>query len=49
MDIHTATRVTGGRRDGDRVIVEVEENGAPKMYEADHVLVSIGASRPCTA
>jgi len=42
MDIHTATRVTGGRRDGDVVIVEVEENGAPKVYEADHVLVSVG-------
>lgn len=42
MDIHTATKVTGGRRDGDRVIVEVEENGAPKAYEADHVLVSVG-------
>ena len=42
MDIHTATRVTGGRRDGDMVIVEVEENGAPRVYEADHVLVSVG-------
>lgn len=42
MEIHTATRVTGGRRDGDRVIVEVEENGTAKVYEADHVLVSVG-------
>ncbi len=42
MDIHTATKVTGGRRDGDRVTVEVEENGAPSVYEADHVLVSVG-------
>jgi dihydrolipoamide dehydrogenase len=42
MDIHTATKVTGGRRVGDRVTVEVEENGAPRVYEADHVLVSVG-------
>jgi len=42
MDIHTATKVTGGHRDGDRVTVEVEENGAPSVYEADHVLVSVG-------
>ena len=42
MEIHTGTRVTGGRRDGDKVIVEVEENGAPGVFEADHVLVSIG-------
>jgi dihydrolipoamide dehydrogenase len=42
MEIHTGTKVTGGRRDGDRVIVEVEENGAPVVFEADHVLVSIG-------
>ncbi|MBX9927395.1 MAG: dihydrolipoyl dehydrogenase [Gemmatimonadaceae bacterium] len=42
MEIHTATKVTGGRREGDRVIVEVEQNGAPKSFEADHVLVSIG-------
>lgn len=42
MDIHTAAKVTGGRRDGDRVTVEVEENGARSVYEADHVLVSVG-------
>ncbi len=42
MELHTGTRVTGGRRDGERVIVEVEENGAPATLAADHVLVSIG-------
>ena len=42
MEIHTATKVTGGRRDGETVLVEVEENGTPKVYEADHVLVSVG-------
>ncbi|MDQ8154535.1 MAG: dihydrolipoyl dehydrogenase [Gemmatimonadota bacterium] len=42
MDIHVATKVTGGRRDGEQVIVEVEEKGAPATYTADVVLVSIG-------
>ena len=42
MDIHTATKVTGGRRDGDRVTVEVEENGARSVFDADYVLVSVG-------
>ncbi|MEK6612818.1 MAG: dihydrolipoyl dehydrogenase [Gemmatimonadota bacterium] len=42
MEIHTGIKVTGGRRDGDKVFVEVEENGAPGAFEADHVLVSIG-------
>ena len=42
MEIHTSAKVTGGRRDGDHVIVEVEENGATTTYEADYVLVSIG-------
>lgn len=42
MEIHTSAKVTGGRRDGDHVIVEVEENGATATYEADYVLVSIG-------
>jgi len=42
MDIHVGTRVTGGRREGERVIVEVEEKGTPATYSADCVLVSIG-------
>ena len=42
MEIHTGTKVTGGRRNGETVVVEVEENGVPVTYEADHVLVSIG-------
>ncbi len=42
MEIHAATKVTGGRRDGDQVIVEVEENGTPATFTADCVLVSIG-------
>jgi dihydrolipoamide dehydrogenase len=42
MEIHTSTKVTGGRRDGDQVIIEVEENGQPATFTADCVLVSIG-------
>ncbi len=42
MEIHTGTKVTGGRRDGDQVVIEVEENGQPATFTADCVLVSIG-------
>ncbi len=42
MDIHVAAKVTGGRRDGEQVIVEVEENGVPATFTADCVLVSVG-------
>ena len=42
MDIHVGTKVTGGRREGERAIVEFEERGAPATYSADCVLVSIG-------
>jgi dihydrolipoamide dehydrogenase len=40
--LHTATKVTGGKRIGDKVMVEVEQDGKPKTFEADYVLVSIG-------
>ena len=42
LDIHTGTKVTGGRREGQRVFVEVEQNGAKLTLEGDGVLVSIG-------
>ncbi|MEJ7809605.1 MAG: dihydrolipoyl dehydrogenase [Gemmatimonadaceae bacterium] len=42
LDIRTGTKVVGGRREGDRVLVEVEREGARETLEADHVLVSIG-------
>jgi len=42
LEIHTSAKVTGGRRDGNRVTVNVEEGGAQKSYEGDYVLVSIG-------
>jgi dihydrolipoamide dehydrogenase len=40
--IHTGARVTGGRRDGSRVFVDVEQREARLTLDADYVLVSIG-------
>jgi dihydrolipoamide dehydrogenase len=42
MDIRAATKVTGGKRDGDRVVVEIEKDGTAESLEADYVLVSVG-------
>src|SRR6476619_7129619 len=42
MDIRTATKVTGGKRDGERVVVEIEKDGNAESLEADYVLVSVG-------
>ena len=42
LEIHTGARVTGGRREGDRVMVDVEESGAVRTFEGDYVLVSVG-------
>jgi dihydrolipoamide dehydrogenase len=42
LEIRTATKVTGGRRDGDKVIVEIDKEGSAESLEADYVLVSVG-------
>ncbi len=42
LAIHTGTKVTGGRREGARVFVEVDQNGAKLTLDGDYVLVSIG-------
>jgi dihydrolipoamide dehydrogenase len=42
LEIHTAIRVTGGRREGTKVFVETERNGQAMTFEGDYVLVSIG-------
>ncbi len=42
MEIRTGTKVTGGKRDGDRVSIEVESDGGKDSLDADYVLVSIG-------
>ena len=42
LDLHTGTRVVDGRREGDRVLVDVEKDGARETLEGDYVLVAIG-------
>jgi dihydrolipoamide dehydrogenase len=42
LDIRTSTKVTGARRDGNRMLVDVEKDGAKETLEADRVLVSVG-------
>jgi len=42
LDIRTSTKVTGARREGDRMLVDVEKDGATETLEADRVLVSVG-------
>lgn len=42
LELKTGTRVVNGRRDGDRVIIDVEKEGAKETLEGDYVLVAIG-------
>ena len=42
LDIRTSTKVTGGKTEGNRVVIEIEKDGATENLEADHVLVSVG-------
>ena len=42
MDIRTDTRVVGGKRQGDKVRIDIEQNGKAEALDADYVLVSIG-------
>jgi len=42
LELRTGTRVTGARREGDRVLVDVEKDGAAETLEAGYVLVSVG-------
>lgn len=42
MEIRTGTRVTDGKLDGDRVVVNIEKDGKAESLEADYVLVSVG-------
>ena len=42
LELRTATRVTGGRREGDKVIIDVEKDGNKETLEGDYVLVSVG-------
>jgi dihydrolipoamide dehydrogenase len=42
MAIHPDTRVTGGRREGARVFVDVERGDARLTFDADYMLVAVG-------
>jgi dihydrolipoamide dehydrogenase len=42
LELRTGTKVTGGRREGDRVIIDVEKDGARETLEGDFVLVAVG-------
>ncbi|MDA1080305.1 MAG: dihydrolipoyl dehydrogenase [Gemmatimonadetes bacterium] len=42
LAIHTGTKVTGGRRDGARVFVDVDQGASKLTLDGDYVLVSIG-------
>src|ERR1051326_4783352 len=42
LDLRTGTRVVGGRREGDKVFIEIEKAGAKETLEGDYALVAIG-------
>ena len=42
LELRVGTRVTGGRRDGAKVFVEIEKDGANETLEGDYVLVAVG-------
>ena len=42
LDLRTGARVTGARREGTQVLVDVEKDGATTTLDADYVLVSVG-------
>jgi dihydrolipoamide dehydrogenase len=42
LELRTGAKVSGARRDGDTLFVDVEKSGATETLEADYVLVSVG-------
>ncbi len=42
LELRTGTKVVSARRDGARVLVDVEKDGATETLEGDYVLVSVG-------
>ena len=42
LEMQTGAKVTGARREGTQVFVDVEKDGATTTLEADYVLVSVG-------
>ncbi len=48
LEIRTGTKVVGAARDGNKVSVEVEKDGAKETLDADYVLVSVGRKSSLT-
>jgi dihydrolipoamide dehydrogenase len=48
LAIRTSSKVTGARREGDTMFVDVEKDGATETIEADYVLVSVGRKSSLT-
>jgi dihydrolipoamide dehydrogenase len=42
LELRTGTKVTAGRREGDRVLIDVAKDGATEMLEGDYALVAVG-------
>jgi dihydrolipoamide dehydrogenase len=42
LDLRIGTRVVGGRREGDRVFIDIEKDATKETLEGDYVLVAIG-------
>ena len=42
LELRTGTKVVSGRRDGTRILIDVEKDGATETIESDYVLVSVG-------
>jgi dihydrolipoamide dehydrogenase len=42
LELRTGTKVTGARREGDTIFLDIEKNDAKETLEADYVLVSVG-------
>jgi dihydrolipoamide dehydrogenase len=48
LELRTGAKVTGARREGDTMFVDVEKDGAKETLEADYVLVSVGRKSSLT-
>jgi dihydrolipoamide dehydrogenase len=42
LELRTGAKVTGGRREGDRVLIDVAKDNATETLEGDYVLVAVG-------
>ena len=42
MELRAGTKVTGGKREGNRITIDVEKDGNKETLEGDYVLVSVG-------